>query len=498
MEESKSKESRIFSSILEAVGNTPMVRLNRIPQSEGLECEILVKCEFMNPTGSHKDRMALGIIEAAEKEGKIPKNSTIVEATSGNAGLAFSFVAAVKGYGAILCAIAKTSSEKVDLMRGFGADVIKARPGASSRGPDSVFAMAQSVMSKVPNTFYTTQFSNKANPDAHYRTTSQEVFDQCGGKLDYFFMSAGTGGTISGVGKRFKEILPKTKIIGCDPVGSLIGTPEGPYSSYKVEGVGYDFTPDNCDRSVVHEWYKFNDKDAFDYAAKLMREEGLMCGGSSGGNLWCAIQFAKKHKLTKEHRLVVVLPDTARNYLTKHVNKEWMLENNFLTEEEYRRVTMEDSLLPEKRLGDDLKLKDLDCKTLTLVRTDASIESAWKLLKQEGLLIANSTGLEKDEGYKGLVNSSDVLSAISTGKLTMKDKVENILKAEFKLFKEDMKVSTASKLLEAREYVLFKREADKKIYVVRPQDIMKKLTIHQLRGYLAYICVFCNDYSKIQ
>jgi len=479
MEEKKLEKGKILNTILEAIGNAPMVRLNRIPKSEGLECEILVKCEFLNPTGSHKDRMALGIIENAEKEGKIKPGGTIVEATSGNAGLAFAFVAAVKGYKAVLAAIAKTSSEKVDLMRGLGADVVKAKPGASSKGPESVFALAQGIAAKTPNSFYASQFANKANPQSHYIATAQEIYDECDGKLDYFFMSAGTGGMITGVGHKFREILPKTKIIGCDPIGSQIADPTAKYQSYKVEGVGYDFVPENCDKSVVSEWVYFGDKEAFRYAGRLMKEEGLMVGGSAGGNLACAIEYAKKHKLNKNHRLVVVLPDTARNYLSKHVSKEWLFENHFINEDEYRRITMEESLLPEKRKGDDIKLSDLKtCRKIMCVKMEAKINEIWELSMENEILIVNESGMVKDNNFKGLITCKDLQSVISTGKLNGKDKIGTMLKTDFNLFNDNLKVSTASKLLDSREYLLFKKETDGEVYMVKPQDIMKILEIH--------------------
>ena len=473
----KPRSGKVYASVLDVIGNTPMIRLNKIPKEDGVECEVLVKCEFMNPTGSHKDRMALAVIEAAEKAGNLKPGGIIVEATSGNAGLSLAFVAAVKGYKAILAAISKTSFEKTDLMQGFGADVIRGKPGAHSRGPGSVFDLAEKIVEKVPGSLYTTQFTNKANPNAHYMGTGQEILEQCGGKIDYFFMSAGTGGTITGVGRRLKEVVPKVRIIGCDPVGSLIGSPQGVYAPYKVEGVGYDFVPENCDMKVMDEWAKFDDKHAFEYAGRLMREEGLMCGGSCGGILWCALEYAKKHKLTKDQTLVVVLPDTSRNYLTKHVNKEWMFENGFFTEEQYRKLSMESSFGHEKRFGDDLQLKDLECPALSIIKANETIENIWKQLQQEGILVANKTGTPLDEDYKGLVTCKDVLAAVSTGKLTAKDSVENVLKTDFCVYSENLKVSTAGKIMENRDYILFRRESTKKVCMMTPVHIMGKMKL---------------------
>ncbi len=468
------KTRKICNSILDAIGNTPMVRLNKLPKEEGVECEVLVKCEFLNPTGSHKDRLALNLIETAEREGKLKPGGTIIEATSGNTGLALSFVAAVKGYKAIMVAVPKTSQEKADLIRGFGADVVKSKTNAS-RGPEGIFAMAENYSKTIPGAFYASQFNNKANPLTHYKSTAEEIYDQCGGKLDYFFMSAGTGGTISGTGKKLKEKVSTLKVIGCDPVGSLIGSPGGMYLPFRVEGVGYDFVPDNCDLKVIDEWIKFNDRNAFNIARRLMREEGIMCGGSAGGILWSALDYARRNKLTKDHTLVVMLPDTGRNYLTKQVNNEWLFEYGFVDEEAYRKMAFEDSLLPEKRFGDGILLKELDARAINVVRLDDTIGAVWDILSKDGLVIANKTGREQDDDFKGLVTSTDAMVAISSGKFTFEDKVEKILKTDYCMLSDGLKVSTAGKILETREFLLFKRDDTKKIHIITSKDIMAKL-----------------------
>ncbi len=472
------KPRHIFSSILDAIGHTPLVRLNRIPKEEGVECEILAKCEYLNPTGSHKDRMAKSLVECAERNGQLKPGGTVVEATSGNAGLAISLVATVKGYRAVMAALAKSSIEKVDLMRGLGAEVVRSKPGASSMGPDSNMALAKDIAAKVPGAIFTGQFDNEANPAAHYSGTGEEIYEQCGGRLDFFFMAAGTGGTITGAGRKLKEHLPHLKVIGCDPVGSTISNPEGQSAPYKVEGVGYDFIPGNCDVRVVDEWIKFTDKDAFHCANRLIREEGLMCGGSSGGMLWCAIDYAKRHKLGKDITIVVVLADTCRNYLTKHVNNEWMFENGFITEEGYRKATC-GTLIPEKRFGDEMRLGDLStgCKEVRTVRVDATVASVWKVLQQENVLIANGSGEATDKDFRGLVTAKDVLQFVSTGKCKPTDKLDIILKTDFSILGEETRVSTAGKMLENRDYVLFWSEKDRKVYMVTPTTIMAAMKL---------------------
>eukprot|EP01022_Parablepharisma_sp_SALTPOND_P031508 TRINITY_DN803_c0_g1_i1.p1 TRINITY_DN803_c0_g1~~TRINITY_DN803_c0_g1_i1.p1 ORF type:complete len:844 (+),score=58.10 TRINITY_DN803_c0_g1_i1:1520-4051(+) len=470
----KSKERQVYNSILEVIGNTPLIRLNKIPKEEGVECEILAKCEFLNPTGSHKDRIALNLIETAEKEGHLKPGGTIIEATSGNTGLALSFVAAVKGYKAVMVAVPKTSQEKVDLMKGFGADVVKSKVN-SSKDPEGIFAMAERLKESTPGAFYTSQFSNKANPETHYKNTSEEIYSQCGGKLDFLFMAAGTGGTISGNGKKLKEKVPTLKVIGCDPVGSVIGTPGGNYIPFKVEGVGYDFVPPNCNLKVVDEWIKFNDRDAFMMTRRLMMEEGLMCGGSAGGILWCAIDFAKKAKLGKEHTIVIILPDTCRNYLTKQVNKEWLLEYGFIDEESYRHMALEDSLLPEKRFGDSLQLKDLDTKALKVLKLDDSIGTVWDLLEKEKLAIVNKTGLARDGDFKGILTAKAILTAISSGKFSFEDTIDKVMKTDYSVLSENLRVSTVGRMLELKEYILYRRSDTKQVYMVTEAEIMRKL-----------------------
>jgi len=469
------RNEQIYNSILDVVGQTPVVRLNRLPKLYGVECEVLVKCEFLNPTGSHKDRTAMNLIAQAEKDGILKPGGTVIEATSGNTGLSLSFVAAMKGYKAIMCAVPKISLEKFELMKGFGADVVKARTNAS-KGPDGVFSMAEKLTESIPGAVYMSQFSNKANPDAHYKTTSVEILKQTGGKLDYFFMAAGTGGTITGNGRHLKEALPDIKVIGCDPIGSLIGTPDGVYAPFKVEGVGYDFVPKNVDKKLIDEWIKFGDKPAFDMARMIAKEEGMMVGGSAAGILWCALEYAKSHKLGKDVRILAVLPDTNRNYLTKQGSKEWLLEFGFVDEKTYRFLSMEDTLFPEKRFGDNLMLKDLGGKPLRVVKLDSKISDVWELVQSEKKLLVNKTGVAKDADYKGILTAKEVLSAISSEKFTMDDIVEKIMKTEFPFLNEDLKASTIGKVLEARDYVLYKQTGTNQIFMVTEMDIMKKMT----------------------
>jgi len=473
MEQPFQSKRRIYNNILEVIGDTPLIRLNKLPKEYGVECEVLVKCEFFNPTGSHKDRLALNLIETAERNGEIKPGGTIIEATSGNTGLGLCLVAAIKGYRAIMVAQPKTSQEKIDLIKGLGADVVMGRSNGT-KDPEGVLAIAEKLASKIPNSFYTQQFSNPANPVTHIKRTGVELYEQTGGKLDYFFMAAGTGGTISGCGKILKEKNPAIKVIGCDPVGSIIGSSGTMYMPFKVEGVGRDVVPPNCDLSIMDDWVKFNDKDAFDTARKVMKLEGIMCGGSAGGILFSALDYAKRNKLGKDKTIVAFLPDSARNYLTRFVNNEWLLEYKFIDEDEYRKVSMESSLLPESRYGDDLKLKDIICPAVSVVPQDTTIGTVWETLKKDGVVLIKAIGT-KDIVYKGIVTSRDAFSAVSSGKAKMSDRLDKISRADYCLLSEDLKVSTAGKMLDNREYLLFKRSSPAEIGMLKVEHIMSKL-----------------------
>lgn len=316
--------TRPFNNIVEVIGRTPLVRLNRV--GAHLACNLYAKCEFLNPGGSLKDRIGKSMIEAAEREGRIKPGDTLIEATSGNTGIGLALTGAVKGYRVIITMPEKMSREKQVILEALGAEIIRTPTEAAFDSPDSHISVARRLQKELPNAHILDQYSNPNNPGVHRDETGQEILDALEGNVDMIVMSAGTGGSITGVGKCLKAHNPNCTVVGADPVGSILagGTEVG---TYKVEGIGYDFIPDVLDRSVVDEWVKTEDQPSFLLARRLIREEGLLVGGSSGSTLFAALKAAAR--LKKGQNCVVVLPDGVRNYMTKFVDDKWMHENGF-------------------------------------------------------------------------------------------------------------------------------------------------------------------------
>src|SRR5438874_6386432 len=316
----------MYPNLLELVGGTPIVRLDRV--SRDVPGTILAKLEYLNPGGSVKDRIGLAMIEAAERDGKLKPGGTIVEPTSGNTGVGLAIAAALKGYRCIFVMPDKMSQEKISMLRAYGAEVVITPTAVDPDSPESYYSVSSRLAEEIPGGFKPDQYSNEANPQAHYETTAPEILEQTGGEIDALVISVGTGGTISGVGRYFKERAPKVLIVGADPEGSgYTATDERDVHPYFVEGIGKDTWPKTMDPQVVDEWIRVSDRASFQTARRLAREEGLLAGGSSGTTVHAAIAVAKK--LGPEARILAMLPDSGRSYLSKFLDDNWMLEHGF-------------------------------------------------------------------------------------------------------------------------------------------------------------------------
>lgn len=326
-------EMQYYDNIMDTIGDTPLVRLNSVVSD--LPCTILAKVEFFNPGGSVKDRIGPAIIEDAEQRGLLRHGGTIVEATSGNTGVGLAIAAAARGYRCIFVMPDKMSQEKIQLLRAFGARVVVTPTAVEPEDPRSYYSVARRLVEETPNAVLANQYHNPVNPQAHFETTGPEIWRQTAGQITHFVAGMGTGGTISGTGRYLKDQNPHVQVIGVDPVGSILYELHRSgrvvkAESYKTEGIGEDFLPSTTDLSVIDTIVQVDDRESLLMTRRLVREEGIFCGASSGSAVQGAIKYARKHLLGPEDVMVVILPDSGSRYLSKVFNDDWMRENGFL------------------------------------------------------------------------------------------------------------------------------------------------------------------------
>jgi len=404
-----------LSDITKAVGHTPIVKLNRV--TEGIESDIYVKCEYLNPGGSHKDRVALNMIRDAEAAGLKP-GGTIVEATSGNTGAALAMIAAIKGYKCVFVMPDKMSQEKISTLRAFGAKVVVCPTAVEPEDPRSYYQVAKRIAEETPNCFYANQYHNPSNPGAHYLSTGPEIWEQCGHELDVFVAGMGTGGTISGTGKFLKQKKPDIKMVGVDPVGSLYydfvksGRITKPFS-YKVEGIGEDFFPSTMNLKIIDEIIRVDDKECFLMTRDLVRLEGLFVGGSGGAAVAGAIKYARQSG--RKENILVLLPDGASKYISKIFNDDWMRENGFLEE--------------EKGLG---TVRDLlagkPASSVVTVAANAKVRDVIDTLKHHGI---SQVPVIDDGRLRGMVQEVDLLRHLVQGSGTPDSPIAELVESDY-------------------------------------------------------------------
>jgi cystathionine beta-synthase len=370
METTPATAAEIKDSILDAIGETPMVELSRL--GADVTPRLVAKVEILNPGGSIKDRIALGLIEAAEREGRLKPGGTIIEPTSGNTGTGLAIVALLKGYRVIAVMPDKMSREKIDLLRAYGAEVVVAPTEVAPDSPESYYRVADRLTEEIPGAFQPNQYFNQANPEAHYHATGPEVWRQTAGGITHFVAGVGTGGTITGAGRFLKERNPEIEVIGADPVGSIYSG--GEVKPYLVEGVGEDFWPESFDPSVVDRYVTVSDRDSFLTTRRLARAEGILAGGSSGMAVHAALEVARGIS-DPEALVVVILPDGGRSYLSKIYNDAWMRQYGFLER------------APELCVGDVLSRKHAEGEIppLVTVETHARVRDAVAKMHEHGV-----------------------------------------------------------------------------------------------------------------
>lgn len=438
-----------YDNILQTIGRTPLVRLNKVTGSaKGL---IVAKMEYFNPGGSVKDRIGVSIIDDAEQDGRLKPGGTIVESTSGNTGMGLALVAAVRGYKSVFTLPDKMSMEKIRLLRAYGAEVIVTPTAVPHDSPESYTEVAKKVVRETPNSILANQYYNPRNPEAHYKTTGPEIWEQTGGQIDYFVCGVGTGGTITGTGKYLKEKNPNIKIIGVDPKGSALKeyfytkkiTPL--LKTYKVEGIGQDYVPGTLDFQYIDEMIEADDRESFLMARRMTREEGLMVGGSAGTAVAGMMKYA--HNFKDDDVVVVLLPDSGERYVSKIYNDDWMKEYGFLRPEK---------ITARYVLGS----KGKELRELIAVDPLTTVRKTLELMRQKD--ISQIPVLERGKAV-GSVHDSDLMTKVMERPTLIDSPVSSIMEPPFQTVNIDSQIDAVVKLMMTKKNSAVLIEEDQKI-----------------------------------
>ncbi len=454
-------QSAVLGSILQAIGGTPLVRLGRV--TRGIRTPVLAKAEQLNPGGSVKDRIGLAIIEAAERSGALRPGGVIVEGTSGNTGVALAIAAAIKGYRCIFTIPDKMSGEKIRLLRAFGAEVVVVPTAVPPDHPEYYIQKAKAIVAATPGAVLADQHFNPVNPEAHYRTTGPEIWEQSGGAVTHFVCSPGTGGTVSGVGRYLKEQNPKIRVVAPDPAGSIYAAyaashRKGEGFPYKVEGIGGDKIPTSLDFAVVDQWVTVSDREAFRMARRLTREEGLFVGGSSGMNVHAALDLARR--LEDPAALVVtVLCDTGERYLSKLYDDAWMRENQM---DDAQPVTVE-ALMAERPAG---------IPPLVAVAPSASVRQALNLMSTYG--ISQVPVVAGDDCVGSLTEGPVIARALEDARL-LERAVSEVMQPPFPVVEAAFPIERLNTLLSHETQAALVRRAGRLAGIVTRYDVLRQV-----------------------
>jgi len=452
--------SLIKDSILDAIGDTPLVRLSRI--GAGLTPEIVAKVESLNPGGSIKDRVAVALIEAAERDGLLQPGGTIVEPTSGNTGTGLAIAARLKGYRVIAVMPDKMSKEKIDLLRAYGAEVVVTPTDVAADSPQSYYRVADRLVEEIPGAFQPNQYFNMANPQAHYESTGPELWEQTGGRLTHLVVGVGTGGTITGTGRYLKERNPDIQIIGADPAGSIYSSPE--VRPYLVEGVGEDFWPATFDPEIVDRYVNVSDRDSFLTTRRLAMTEGILAGGSGGMAVHAALQVASEID-DPEALVAVVLPDGGRSYLSKIYSDAWMTQHGFL----------------ERRgggtVGDALAAKQQDggVPRLVTVTSNQQVRDAIALLHEHGVSQLPVVSAHDPQSVVGSIGERGLLKQAVGSPDLLDAEVVHVMEAPFPAVAAEDPVRDAVDLLVGEGQALMVTEGGRSVGIVTRADLLEAL-----------------------